>query len=471
MSSIIETCVTRGRQTFRSRKSMSLDWRVAQLQSLAQLMSEHESDLLQALHLDLGRSDFESQTGELFTCTKAIQEALSCVQTWARPHKVSLPLQVFPASGTVIPEPLGLVLIISPWNFPISLTLEPLIGALVAGNCVILKPSEVSHHTSALLATLVPEYLDRDAVQVVQGGVAETTELLSYKFDHVFYTGSTDVGRVVYRAAANHLTPVTLELGGKSPVVVDASANLRLAARRILWGKSMNCGQICIAPDYCLVMADVAEAFYEVLATVYAEFFPSPEGLAEPDAGYARMVNTRHTERVLALLDVQGKEAQLRGDILMGGQHDVSKRFIAPTIFKNTQAQAKVMQEEIFGPLLPVLEMPSLEHAVDFINDRPKPLALYMFSTDQKRIDQVIDETSSGGVAINEVILHVGAPNFRFGGVGDSGIGGYHGKFSFDTFSHYKSVMHQSSRDLLDPDFRYPPYTDNKKWWMNKVMI
>lgn len=468
----IKSCVSNGRKVFRSRKSIPINWRVAQLESLAKLLSENESAFLEALRLDLGRSAFESQTTELFACRKSIQEAISSVQSWAQPIKVGLPLQVFPASGKLVPEPLGLVLIISPWNFPVTLTLEPLIGAIVAGNCAIIKPSEISAHCAALFAKLVPAYLDRECFQVIQGGVPETTELLSHKFDHVFYTGSTEVGRLVYQAAAKHLTPVTLELGGKSPVIVDASANLRVAARRILWGKTINCGQICIAPDYCLVMADIAEEFYQVLAEVHAEFFPNPEALKQPDSGYARMVNVRHTERVLAMLDVKGTEAQrLRGEVLAGGQHDVASLFIAPTVLKNTQAQALVMQEEIFGPVLPVLEMPSVDDAIIFINDRPKPLALYIFSNDQKLMDQVIHETSSGAVSINEVILHVGAPNLPFGGVGDSGIGAYHGKSSFDTFSHYKSVMHQSSRNFLDPDFRYPPYTENKKWWMDKVMI
>jgi aldehyde dehydrogenase (NAD+) len=406
------------------------------------MLDAHHDDFITALNTDLGRSEFVSELSELSQLKSHVQDTIDMLPQYLTPsHRVSIPLKFFPASGRIHPEPLGLVLVIAPWNYPVMLALHPLVGAIAAGNAVLLKPSEISIASSNLLAKLLPKFLDREAVRVVEGGVEETTELLTYKFDHIFYTGSTAVGRIVYRAAAEHLTPVTLELGGKSPVLVDETANLRLAARRILFGKFVNCGQICVAPDYCVVTK----------------------------GEYCRIVNDGHTARLASFLqETDGEELAKRGELLVGGELDVDSRFVGISIFRNTSLDANIMKDEIFGPLLPIVEVETMEEAIDIVNDRPKPLALYLFTNNQSLVEKVSQQTSSGAISINECLMHFVAEDLPFGGVGDSGLGCYHGKASFDTFSHMKSVFHQSGRSVLDPYFRYPPYSEKKKWLMRK---
>jgi aldehyde dehydrogenase (NAD+) len=339
---------------------------------------------------------------------------------------------VQPGKSEIHKDPLGVVLIIAPWNYPFQLMMAPLVGAIAAGNCAVLKPSEVAPATSALFAKFIPRYVDPDCFPVVEGAVKETTELLNEQFDHIFYTGNGSVGRIVMAAAAKHLTPVTLELGGKSPVIVDSTADLDITAKRIVWAKFVNAGQTCVAPDYILVEDRVHDALVHRMVACIREFY-GDDPQQSPD--FARVVNARHHQRLMKLLGA--------GEIVAGGKGDEADRYIAPTIIKDVPEDAPVMQDEIFGPILPVLSVPSVDAAMAFINRRPKPLALYLFSSDERTHERVLKRTTSGGVTINHGWLHLGVPDLPFGGVGESGMGAYHGKRSFDVFSHQKAVLAQ----------------------------
>jgi aldehyde dehydrogenase (NAD+) len=349
------------------------------------------------------------------------------------------------------------VAIISPWNYPIQLLLSPAAGAIAAGNSVVLKPSEIAPHTSTVITELIQRYLDPDAVQVIEGGVAETTELLAQRFDHIFYTGNGRIGRVVMEAAAKHLTPVTLELGGKSPTIVDATANLRVAARRIAWGKFLNAGQTCIAPDYLLVDKKVASAFIGELRAAIKEFYGDDP---KQSGDYARIVNGHHFNRLASMLE--------SGSVVIGGETDANTKYIAPTVLADVNVSAPVMQDEIFGPILPMVEIDNVAEAIAFINSKPHPLALYVFSEDDRAIDAVIERTTAGGVTVNGTILHISNPNLPFGGVGESGMGAYHGKSSIDIFQHRKPVLRKSTK--VDPSIAYPPYTEKKMKLIRKAV-
>jgi aldehyde dehydrogenase (NAD+) len=349
------------------------------------------------------------------------------------------------------------VLIIAPWNYPFQTAVLPLVGALGAGNCVVLKPSEVAPHTSAVIAKWIPKYLDTDTVQVVEGGVPETTELLRQKWDHIFYTGNGTVGRIVMEAASKHLTPVTLELGGKSPTIVDETADLDGAAKRIVYGKFFNAGQTCVAPDYVLVDERVHDALLNRMVSAVREFY-GDDPKQSPD--FARIINDRHHARLARLLD--------GADVATGGETDASERYIAPTILKNVKEDDEVMKEEIFGPILPVISVPSVRAAVAFINRQPKPLALYCFSTNKEAQEAVIEGTSAGGTTINHVWLHVGVPTLPFGGVGESGMGAYHGRHSFEAFSHQRGVLRKST--LKDPPLMFPPYAPWKQRLLKRIL-
>jgi aldehyde dehydrogenase (NAD+) len=363
-----------------------------------------------------------------------------------------------PGRSYIYRDPLGVVLIIGPWNYPLQLLLLPALGAIAAGNCVVLKPSELAPATSSLIARRLPEYLDAASVSVVEGGAAETTMLLAERFDHIFFTGGETVGRIVMQAAARHLTPVTLELGGKSPCIVDRHVDLEVAARRIVWGKFYNTGQTCVAPDYILAHKEIEERLLAKLKETVHEFFgDDPHSVAD----YGRIINERHYERLMGLLPGSG-------EIVTGGTGFPADRYIAPTILKNTSSEAPVMTGEIFGPILPVLKVQDVEHAIAFVNSRPKPLALYVFTSDPAVQAKVLDRTTSGGVTVNHTLLHLANPSLPFGGVGPSGMGAYHGRTTFETFSHRKSVL--VKRTWLDPWFFYPPYTDAKKRWVRRII-
>jgi aldehyde dehydrogenase (NAD+) len=438
------------RATFASGRTRPVAWRRTQLQALRTLLTEHEDDLLAALASDLGKPRLEAWATDVGFVVNDIDHTLKHLRRWTRPTRVRTPLATKPSRARILPEPLGAVLIIAPWNYPVQLALSPLVGAIAAGNVAVLKPSEVAPATSAVLARLVPQYLDREAFAVVEGAVPETQALLEQRWDHIFYTGNGRVGRVVMQAAAEHLTPVTLELGGKSPAIVDASANLEVAARRIAWGKFLNAGQTCIAPDYVLVARGLEDRFVELVRRCLFDFYGQDP---KASSDYARIVNGAHFERLVGLID--------SGTPAVGGEHDAATRYLAPTVLRDVLPESPVMQEEIFGPILPVLPVDDTAQAIAFVNGRDKPLALYVFAGDSKIQQQVLDGTSSGGVCVNATLFHVAAPELPFGGVGESGIGAYHGKASFDVFSHAKSVLKRSTRP--DPDLAYPPYTDRKE--------
>lgn len=434
------------RATFGSGHTRPLDWRREQLRSLRQMVRERGDELVAALRADFGKPELEARMMDLGQVPMEVGLALRRLKKWTRPERVGgMP---FLGRSRVVREPLGVVLIIAPWNYPVGLLLSPLVGAIAAGNCAVLKPSEVTLHTSAVLARCVREYLDPAAIALVQGGVGETTALLEQRFDHVFYTGGGRVGRIVMKAAAEHLTPVTLELGGKSPCIVDSDVDVRIAARRIAWGKFVNAGQTCIAPDYLLVHERREEELLHEIGAAVREFYPG-DALASGDL--AQIVDTRHYERLVKLLD--------GGRAAIGGRSDPERRSIEPTVLRGVSAETPIMQEEVFGPILPVLTVKSMQEAIDFVNEREKPLALYLFSRDEEVQQEVLEQTSSGGVCVNGTLLHISNPAMPFGGVGESGTGAYHGRHSFETFSHRKSVLFRGLR--FDPSFLYPPY---KRW-------
>ena len=446
----------RMRATFATGKTRPIEWRLHQLGELERMMREHEADFAEALQADLHKCGFETALSELGFVASEAKYARKHLQRWARPKRVSTPMMALPGSSYIQPEPKGVVLIIAPWNYPLSMVCAPLVGAIAAGNCAVMKPSEVTPHTSAAIARILPRYLDKDAFAVVEGGVPETTELLENQFDHILYTGNERVARIVMTAAAKHLTPCTLELGGKSPCLIDKSANLEVAASRIAWGKFINAGQTCVAPDHVLVHRAVAAQFTELLAAKIKEFY-GDDPSQSPD--YCRIASERHAARFAKLLEGQ--------KIHTGGQVDVAKRYVAPTIVLDPAPDSELMQEEIFGPVLPVITVDEMHHAIKFVADRPKPLALYLFTKSKALEDAVLDKLSAGSVCINDAVIFMVSPELPFGGIGNSGMGRYTGWYGFETFSHMKPVMKRSFR--FDAPMRYPPYNDFKRRIMELV--
>jgi aldehyde dehydrogenase (NAD+) len=428
----------------------SIAWRRAQLEGLQAMLHDRAPEFEQALLTDLGKNPVESEITEIGFVLAEISYALRHLKSWMRPERVRVPMSLWPASARTVHEPLGAVLIIAPWNYPLQLTLAPLVGALAAGNAVVLKPSEVAPATSAAMAAFIPQYLDAELVKVVEGGVPETTELLAQRWDHIFYTGNETVARIISAAAAKNLTPVTLELGGKSPTFVDDTANLAHVAKRLAWSKFVNAGQTCVAPDYVLVTPDVREPLVAALEVAIGELYGSDP---QDSADYGRIISTHHVERLSAVMPKKG--------VALGGQIDKKERYIAPTIATGVSGDDPIMRDEIFGPILPILTIASVDDAIDFINARPKPLALYVYSADKKTQRAFETRTSSGALDINVALAHMSVPDLPFGGVGLSGSGAYHGKRSFDVFSHAKAVLSKP----LSPDtlaLIYPPYTASK---------
>ncbi|MGI9603486.1 MAG: aldehyde dehydrogenase family protein [Acidimicrobiales bacterium] len=448
---LVADAVSRTRAAFASGRTRDLDWRAKQLDGLLRMLAENDVRLTSALAADVGKPSTEGWATDVGATAGEIAHIRKHMAKWAKPRRASLPIAAQPGKGRVVPEPLGVVLIVAPWNYPIQLLLNPLAAALAAGNAAVCKPSELAPATSALLAELLPRYLDDEAVVVVEGDVPVATALLEQKWDHIFFTGSTDVGRIVMQAAATHLTPVTLELGGKSPVIVDDSADIEVTGRRLAWGKFLNAGQTCIAPDYILVPAGKRDALVEAIETSVREFY-GPD--ARTSADYARIVNERHLQRLTGLLDGES------GTVAFGSETDADDKYLAPTVVIDPDVDSPIMQQEIFGPILPIVTIDDTDEAIAFINERPKPLALYVFSSDDDTTDHIINQTSSGGVCVNHVILHIAPPELPFGGVGESGMGRYHGQSGFDTFSNLKSVLRKKTR----PDVKvlYPPYTNFK---------
>lgn len=452
-SSIAEI-ISQQREFFATGKTKELNFRIDQLKKLKQLIVEHQKEILQALKADLNKPEIEGFFE--VTVTQDIDYALKHLKAWIKPKKVKTPFIVFPASAYIKPEPLGQILIISPWNYPFSLAICPLIGAIAAGNCSIIKPSENSPHTSHILNKIINENFEPNYLKVIEGGVETSQALLTEKFDHIFFTGGTKIGQIVMEMAAKNLTPVTLELGGKSPCIVDTNINLKEAAKRITWGKFINSGQTCIAPDYLLVDRQIKQELITEIKKCIINFYgENPE--QSPD--YARIINQQQLKRLSNLLSQE--------NIIFGGQINHETNYLAPTLLDQVDPNSPIMQEEIFGSILPILEYNQLEEAIKFINQRPKPLALYIFSNDQSFQEKILNSTSSGGVCINDTIFQVGVPELPFGGVGNSGIGAYHGKTSFDLFSHQKSILKRSF--LFEFNWRYPPY-ENKIEQMKKLL-
>jgi aldehyde dehydrogenase (NAD+) len=454
----IPSVVQRLRASFATGRTRPLEFRLAQLSGLARLLEDCEPQIGQAIRKDLGRSEIETRLVETHLLRREIQFAQKHLRQWIRPERVRTPWLLQPSAARIYREPLGVVLILGPWNYPLQRVLVPLVGALAAGNCAVIKPSELAPATSSLLAAILPRYLDPECVQVVEGGPSESAALLVERFDCIFYTGNSRVGRIVMEAAAKHLTPVTLELGGKCPCIVDRSANLRSAARRIVWGKLLNAGQVCVAPDYVLVDETVEAALLTQMATAIREFY-GDDPRRSPDL--ARIVNQHHFRRLVRLLEGGGH-------IFAGGQACEDELYVAPTILTQTSPEAPVMQEEIFGPILPVLSVKSLGEAIAFINQREKPLALYLFAEDARVRLQVIQGTSSGTLAVNYPCVQAAIPGFPFGGVGNSGMGACHGRAGFEAFSHRKSVFLKSS--WPDPNLAYPPLSKLKERIIRMLM-
>jgi aldehyde dehydrogenase (NAD+) len=445
------------RVRFDSGVTKSLSWRLSQLDALGHFLMERERDILQALRADLAKPEMEAFSSEIALPIAEIRLTRRKLKSWMKPERVPTSFMAMPGRSYIYREPLGVTLILGAWNYPLQLMVLPLIGALAAGNCAMLKPSEVSSNVSSLIAQWLPKYLDPGAVKVMEGGIPETTALLRERWDHIFYTGNATVGRVIMAAAAKHLTPVTLELGGKSPCIVDESADLNAAAKRIVYGKFFNAGQTCVAPDYVLVHDHVHDALVSRMVSAIREFY-GDDPKQSPD--YARIINERHHARLTRLLD--------GGRVVTGGETEVSERYIAPTILKDVREDDAVMREEIFGPILPVLSVPSIESAIELVNRHAKPLALYVFSRDQVTQERVLARTSAGATTINHVWLHLGVPELPFGGVGESGMGAYRGRHSFETFSHRRAVLKKWS--LPDPPILFPPYSDRKLRWIKKLV-
>lgn len=427
--------------------SAPLDYtqRVHYLSLLSEKLQSSQEEIMQALSLDLGKGRFESWSTEIGFLLQEISHLQKALPDLMEPQKVSTPMVMQPGSSYIYHEPYGVVLVMAPWNYPIQLAFSPLIGALAAGNRVVVKPSELTPHCADLIAKIVKEIFPEDLVQVVLGGVQETGELLKEKFDYIFFTGSTQVGKVVMRAAAEHLTPVTLELGGKSPCLIDRNTNLKMIARRIAWGKWMNAGQTCVAPDYLLVHRSDLQVLVTELKNAIQQFYSATPKASED---FGRIVSLKHFDRLKSLLD--------QTPVLLGGESAREERFIAPTVLGPVDWEAVIMQDEIFGPLLPIIVYDQVSEVIAKIKSRAKPLAFYLFSNDEGLQKRVLSEISFGGGCVNDTIMHLANPRLPFGGVGDSGMGAYHGDLSFYTFSHRKSVFKQTT--LIDVPVRYPPY-------------
>jgi aldehyde dehydrogenase (NAD+) len=440
----IAAAVRRLRATYRSRRTRPIEWRLGQLEALERLMTEREKDFVAALATDLGRNRVDAWLADLAPVVAESKYARKHLRSWLRPEKARLPLVLQPGKGWVQREPLGVVGIIGPWNYPVFLLLSPLVGAIAAGNCAVIKPSEHTPTVSALLAELLPQYLDPDTIAVVEGGAAETQDLLDQALDHVLFTGGPEIAKAILAGAAKHLTPVTLELGGKSPVIVTDDASVKVAARRVAWAKSLNSGQTCIAPDYVLVDRSVRDEFVSELEKAITTF---------KSDGDLPLVHERRAGRIRELI------AGANGRVVRGG--GVSGKTAQLTVIVDPDPTSDLMHVEIFGPVLPIVSVDSLDEAIGRINAGDKPLALYLFTSSRDTERRVLDEVSNGGTVINHLIYHVLAPGLPFGGVGTSGSGAYHGRWGFETFSHRKAVLRKPAKP--DPSFVYPPYNAVKE--------
>lgn len=451
----INDLVISQRAFYTSGATRSYEFRFNALKKLKQAITDNSSLFEDALMADLNKPASETYICETGIILDEVNYHLKNLKKWMSNKRVPTPLTHFKSTSFISPEPYGVVLIMSPWNYPVQLCLSPLIGAISAGNCAIIKPSAYSPHSSKAVAKVISQVFSQEYIAVVEGGREENNSLLKEKYDYIFFTGSVAVGKLVMESASKHLTPVSLELGGKSPVIIDKSVNIEIAARRVVFGKILNAGQTCIAPDYVLVNRDVKAAFIEGCKKAFKQFFPTLDTSDMPV-----IINEKHYARVSRLLD--------SGKVVMGGGTDASRRYIDFTILDDVCFDSPIMQEEIFGPILPIISVETIDECIAFINSKPKPLALYLFTNDKVVEKNVLESCSFGGGCINDTIIHVANHNMAFGGVGNSGMGAYHGKFSFDTFTHYRSIV----KKCIWPDImmRYRPYTSTKDSIIKKLM-
>lgn len=443
---------------YNTDKTKNINFRINQLRILKTAIKKYEKEILNALYKDLGKSEFEAYSTEIGFTLSSIEYMVKNLKKWARVRKVKVPIHQYPSKTYIMFEPYGTVLIIGPFNYPFQLLIEPLIGAMAAGNCAVLKPSENTPTISALIRRIIDETFDKDYIRVIEGEKEITSALINSPFDYIFFTGSVSVGRIVMEAAAKNLVPVTLELGGKSPTIVDSAANLDISAKRIVWGKLINNGQTCIAPDYLIVHKDIKAEFIEKLKTTIIDFYGKN---AFKSNDYGRIVNTRQFDRLVSIINRD------RSKLIYGGNYDRDSLYIEPTLIDNATWQDASMEDEIFGPIFPIIQFTDLQQVINMIKERPKPLALYVFTEDKLTEKKVLESVSFGGGCINDTISHVASPYLPFGGVGNSGIGGYHGEDSFKTFSHRKSILKKSTR--FDMNLIYPPYK-NKVSLVRKLL-
>uniref|UniRef100_A0A8B9GWR6 Aldehyde dehydrogenase n=1 Tax=Astyanax mexicanus TaxID=7994 RepID=A0A8B9GWR6_ASTMX len=449
--------IERLRAAFRSGVTIPQHFRLTQLKALLSLLEENETQILEAMHKDLAKPKFEAVLSEIDLVVNDVCFAINNLHSWMQPNYVGTNLATKLDECFVRREPLGVVLIIGAWNYPLQLILLPLIGAIAAGNCALMKPSEISAATEKLLADLIPRYLSQECFAVMCGGAEETKQLLENRFDHIFYTGSQAVARSILQAAAVHLTPVTLELGGKCPCLIYGRLDIKAAAKRLVWAKYFNAGQSCVAPDYVLCTVEMRDALLPAITQAIEEFYGSQ---IQKSVDYGRIVTDRHWDR---LIDLLGKS---EGKVVIGGEIDKEEKYFAPTVIIDLQESDALMQEEIFGPILPIITIESLEQGINFINQREKPLALYAFSDEPQIVTTVLERTSSGGFCSNDGIVHMTLPGLPFGGVGASGMGSYHGRWTFETFSHRRGCMFRGWGLERIGALRYPPYKESNLSWL-----
>lgn len=443
------------REFFNSQKTKNLSFRKMYLEKLRDVILKNEELLYEAISKDFGKSKFETYAVEISFVLKDIDYFLKNLKSLSRPKRVGTNIANQFGSSKIHPEPLGCTLVIGAWNYPYQLSLSPMVAAMAAGNTCILKPSEIAENTMKAMSKIINENFPKEYLHVIEGGIEETTEILKSKFDKIFFTGSTKVGKIVYEAAAKNLTPVILELGGKSPVIVTSEANFEVAAKRIVWGKFLNSGQTCVAPDYILVDEKVKDSFLDSLKSYIQKFNYQPDS-----EHYTRIINDRNFDRLINLIDQE--------KVFFGGKYDAAKRFIEPTIMNNVTWDDAVMQEEIFGPILPILTFKNFNEALLQIGAHEKPLSAYLFTNDSEEKENFISKISFGGGCINDVAMHLSNDSLPFGGVGNSGMGNYHGKFGFEAFSHQKSILDRATWG--EPDLKYPPYTEKKLNWIKKLL-
>lgn len=445
------------RTAFRSGVTLPQEFRRTQLTRLLALINDNEEQILKALHQDLAKPKFEGILSEVEIVINELHYAISNIGSWMQPEYVAKNLATKLDDCFVRREPLGVVLIIGPWNYPMQLIILPLVGAIAAGNCAVIKPSEISSATDCLIAELIPKYLSQDCYAVFRGGSEQTKALLKHRFDHIFYTGSQAVARSVVQAAAVHLTPVTLELGGKCPCLIYGRINIQAAAHRLAWAKFFNAGQSCVAPDYVLCTKATQDALVPALTSVLEKFY-GKEPQKSPDL--SRIVSARHFTRLMKLLE------RTKGKVVIGGESNQEEKYIAPTVVVDVQEDDALMAEEIFGPILPIITVEELEKSIDLVNRNEKPLAIYVFSDESSLVKTVMEKTSSGGFCSNDGIIHMALPSLPFGGVGASGWGSYHGRWGFETFSHRRACMLRGWALERLNGLRYPPYSDDKLKWL-----